>query len=121
MFHLRLDAPYVKYVHLAHDRWREDRDENGWRTRCPVGSGNDVLLKPSGDITEGAASSRDVGEPDVVLPYPGLTRAMEVLLEFMDCPTPIMQLLRPVRSAYWVSYGFVDASKEGHGGGGSPM
>jgi len=44
--------PYVKYVHLAHDRWRGDRDQEGWKVRPPAGSGYDVEPGSAGDITQ---------------------------------------------------------------------
>jgi hypothetical protein len=41
---------------------------------------------------------------------------MQALHTFLNLPSPIMVILRPVMGPLWLAYGFGDASGEGHGG-----
>jgi hypothetical protein len=41
---------------------------------------------------------------------------MQALDNFLNLPSPIMVILRPVMGPLWLAYGFRDASGEGRGG-----
>jgi hypothetical protein len=41
---------------------------------------------------------------------------MQALNTFLNLPSPIMVILRPVMGPLWLAYGFGDASGEGRGG-----
>ena len=71
-----------------------------------------------GDVDWGASKVEDQWGCNVetVKAVPRLAQDLAAMLELMKSDTPVMVVLRPVRGAAYLAYGFVDASGEGFGG-----
>ena len=108
--------PYMRRIHLSHDTWRSNRNPEGWKSTAEQ-LAEELYSDIHGDIASQILEQREDQEPEIVKAVPGLQRDMETMMRFTSTPTPVMVIIRPVRGAMWVAYGFGDASQEGYGGG----
>ena len=110
-------APYLKGLHLTLDGWRMDRNKDGWKRK----NWAEILdyLVEEGRMSDEERETLLYNKADGKLPErveikSRLKMDVKDVIRFLDRPEPIRALARFYKVVY-VTYGFINASKEGFG------